>query len=139
MKKLLAYDPYLDKNLIPSMPSEWSNKEYLEKHPEVKAQAEELAKKAEEALAKLKSDKEANVIFARQDYVIKTGGELGLDPAMQYLYLDMPDEDWDIAEKKLKKAVASIKRLNAEDEAKAINVVAEERQRSDQGLGFIFG
>ncbi|MEM0074649.1 MAG: hypothetical protein QW091_02705 [Candidatus Micrarchaeaceae archaeon] len=121
------------------MPSEFSNKEYLQKHPEVKAQAEAQEKLIEEAVARLRNDKEANVIFARQDYLIKTGGELGLEPSAQYLYLDMPDEEWSIAEKKLKHTVKSIKRLAAEEESKVIAAIAEERKKSDEGLGFIFG
>ncbi|MGC8676461.1 MAG: hypothetical protein ACP5T3_03020 [Candidatus Micrarchaeia archaeon] len=121
------------------MPSELSNKDYLEKHPEMKAKADELAKQIDEAIEKLRNDKEANIIFARQDYVIKAGSELGLDPALQYLYLDFPDEQWNLAEKKLKSAAGSIKRLAADDESKAIKAIEEEREKSDQGLGLIFG
>ncbi len=139
LKKLLAYDPYLDKNLIPSMPPELSNKDYLEAHPEMKAKAEELSRQIDQALEKLRNDKEANIIFARQDYVIKSGSELGLDPNLQYLYLNFPDEQWDLAEKKLKDNIKSIKRLGQEEESKAISAIDQEREKSDQGLGLIFG
>ncbi len=121
------------------MPAEWTDKDYLEKHPELKEKAEALAKAIEEALQKLKSDPEANIIFARQDYSIKAGSELGLDPNLQYLYLDFPDDQWELAEKKLKENVKSIKRLGKDDEEKALREISEERERSDQGLGFIFG
>ncbi len=57
MKKLLEYDPYLDKSLSP------------------------------EQLSKLKDDSYANIIFARQDYWIKDGISLGLDREKNYLIL----------------------------------------------------
>lgn len=121
------------------MPSEWSDKSYLEKHPEIKEKAEALAKQIDEALNKLKNDKEANIIFARHDYMIKVGSDLGLDPSLMYLYLDMPDDSWELAEKKLKGAISSIKRVSDEDEQKALKKIQEEKERTDEGIGFIFG
>ncbi|MGC8629320.1 MAG: hypothetical protein ACP5T4_03905 [Candidatus Micrarchaeia archaeon] len=121
------------------MPSEWSDSAFLQKHPELKEKAEALSKQIDEAMNKLKNDKEMNVIFARQDYEIKTGGELGLDPSLEYLYLDFPDEQWELAEKKLKAAAKTMKRLSSEEEQKALEAISEEREKSDQGLGFIFG
>ncbi len=123
------------------MPSQWNDPKYLAEHPEIKQQAEELAKKIDEALQKLRNDKEANIIFARQDYEIKSGSELGLDNSLEYLYIDLSgsDSDWELAEKKLKNAVKSISRLDPDSERKAIEAIKNEREGAEQGLGMIFG
>jgi len=121
------------------MPKELSDPKYLEAHPEAKEQADKISKEIDEALARLKSDKELNIIFARQDYEIKSGAELGMDPNKQYLYLDFSDDLWDLAEKKLKNAVKSIQRLDQESEKKVIAAIEEERTRSEEGFGLLFG
>lgn len=105
----MEYDPYLDKNLN------------------------------EEQLFKLKDDKDANVIFARQDYSIKDGISTSLDPKKYYLYLSASDEFLTSADKKLKIALKSVARADKETEDKLIKMVETERQASEQGLGAIFG
>lgn len=108
LKKLLEYDPYLDKSL------------------------------SEEQLAKLKGDAEANVIFARQDYKLKDGISLELDRDKYYLYLNATEEFLDRAEKKLKQNIGSVARADHETEDKIVNTIEEEQNNSEQGIGFIF-
>jgi hypothetical protein len=109
LKKLLEYDPYLDKNL---------NIDQIDA---------------------LKKDHEANIIFARQDYWLKDGISLGLDREKYYLILSAVDEFLEDAEKKLMKSVPSIKRAESEVEGKVILEIEKERSESEQGLGMIFG
>ncbi len=109
LKKLLEYDPYLDKSL------------------------------SNEDLAKIKDDEEANVIFARQDYLLKDGAALNLDREKYYLYISAADEFLQKAEKKLKKEIEGITEADKETEEKIISTIEEERKESEQGLGLIFG
>lgn len=93
----------------------------------------------EEQLSKLKGDPMANVIFARQDYMIKDGISINLDEKKYYLYLSASDEFLDKADKKLKATIKSVARADPETESKVISLVEGERQGSEQGLGAIFG
>lgn len=139
LKKLLEYDPYLDPNLAPKMPREWDDQKYLAAHPEVAKEAEEKKKQAEEAINKLRNDKEANVIFARQDCQIKDGVSLGLDREKIYLYLSADDTFFAGAEAKLKKNFSSMERAPEETEKQIIDTLEKEKEKADEGLGFIFG
>jgi len=139
LKKLLEYDPYLDQNIAPKIPKEWEDPKYLAEHPEVAKEAEQKKKQAEEALGNLRNDKEANVIFARQDYQLKDGISLGLDREKSYLYLSADESFFDGAEAKLKKNVASIERAKEDVEKQIIDTLEKEKEKADQGLGFIFG
>ena len=139
LKKLLEYDPYLDSALIPKVPKDYDDPAYLKKHPEEIEKATELRKQADEAMQKLKSDADANIIFARQDYLIKEGTQFGLEASRQCLYLSAPDDFMYKAEKKLMRVVPSVKRLEPEMERKAIEAIDAERKQAKQGLGFIFG
>ena len=109
LKKLMEYDPYLDNSLN------------------------------EQQLTQLRSDEQANIIFARQDYSIKDGISISLDPKKYYLYLSASDEFLEKADKKLKASIKSIERADKDTEAKVISLVESERQESEQGLGLIFG
>ena len=109
LKKLLEYDPYLDKSLN------------------------------EEQLAKLKSDSDANTIFARQDYLLKDGISIGLDREKYYLYINANDEFLERGEQKLKEKVGSIARVEPELEAEIIAGIEGERSASERGIGSIFG
>ena len=109
LSKLLAYDPYLDKTLN------------------------------EQQLSELKKDLSANVIFARQDYVLKDGISLGLDRTKNYLYLSASEEFLEKADKKLKEKITGIIRADKETEEKIIKTVEGERESSEEGLGSIFG
>ncbi|MEM3839322.1 MAG: hypothetical protein QXF01_01950 [Candidatus Micrarchaeaceae archaeon] len=109
LKKLLEYDPYLDKNM------------------------------SEEQLAKLKKDEDANVIFARQDYLLKDGISLSQDREKYYLYLNANEEFMERAEKKLKANIKSIARVDPDTESQIIEDIESERHASEQGLGSIFG
>jgi hypothetical protein len=139
LKKILEYDPYLDPNIIPKTPKEWDNPEYIKNHPEIAQEVENKKKQAEEAMNKLRDDKEANIIFARKDYLMKDGITIGLDSGKCYLYLSADDSFLDAAESKLKKSISSIKRAPSDIEKQIIDTVERERQSADEGLGFIFG
>ena len=139
LKKLLAYDPYLDPNLIPRLPKEWDDQKYLDAHPDVAKEAEEKKRQAGESAKRLREDKEANLIFARQDYLVKDGATMGLDRDKSYLFLSAMEEFLVPAEEKLKKNVKSLKRLDPETERKVIESIEKERESAEQGLGMIFG
>ena len=129
----------MDFNLVPKLPKEWDDEKYIQSHPEMAAEI--TAKKAQmsESLRKLREDKEANIIFARLDYVIKDGLSLGLDRDKAYLYLNASDEFLPGAEAKLKKYIPGLLRADADIEKQIIDTIDKERQGADQGLGLIFG
>lgn len=139
LRKLLAYDPYLDVNLIPKLPAEWDDEKYLREHPDVAKEAETKRREVDESVKRLREDKEANLIFARQDYQLKDGAMMGLDRGKSYLFLNAPEEFQVPAEEKLKKNIASIRRLDPETERKVIEAIEKERENAEQGLGMIFG
>ncbi|HUC39057.1 MAG TPA: hypothetical protein VL944_02915 [Candidatus Acidoferrum sp.] len=109
LKKFLEYDPYLDKSL------------------------------GEEELKKLNTDKEANVIFSRQEYSLRDGASLGLQRGKFYLYIKANDDFLKVADAKLKKSFKSAKRASREEEEKFISVIEEEQNRGNAGIGMIFG
>jgi hypothetical protein len=109
LKRILEYDPYLDKSLN------------------------------EEQIAKLKGDEEANVIFARQDYQLRDGIAAGLDRGKVYLYINANDAFLEKADAKLRKSIEGISRAPQEDEEKVIAEIETEISESEQGLGMIFG
>lgn len=105
----MEYDPYLDKS------------------------------KSDEEISKLKEDKEANIIFARQDYQIKDGISLDLDREKSYLCISANQEFLEKAEEKLKKSIEGLQRADENTENRVIEVIETERNQSEQGLGAIFG
>ncbi len=109
LKKLMEYDPYLDKSI------------------------------PEDRIAGMKSDKETNIIFARQDYQIKDGASLGMDLDKCYLYLNANEGFLNDAEPKLVKNVASARRAEKETEEKIISLIETEISNSETGIGSIFG
>lgn len=109
LNKLMSYDPYLDKTLN------------------------------EQQIIELKKDPEANIIFARQDYMVKDGISVGLERDKYYLYISASDEFLEKADKKLKSSIKSIKRADPETEKIVIAIVEGERESSEEGLGSIFG
>ncbi len=106
---MLSYDPYLDNSLSPDQ------------------------------ISKIKSDENANIIFARQDYWLKDGITLGLDPEKYYLVLSALEEFLEKAEPKLKNSIKSISRLDHDTELKVAGEMEKERNESESGLGMIFG
>lgn len=109
LKKLMEYDPYLDKSM------------------------------SNEQLAKMKEDKEANIIFARQDYQIKDGISVSMPDDKCYLYLNANEEFLEQAEPKLKKNIGDVQRADPETEKKVIDLIEQEISNSEAGLGSIFG
>lgn len=109
LKKILEYDPFLDKAKTP------------------------------EELAKMKTDEDANIIFARQDYWLKDGIALGLDREKCYLVISAVDSFLEKAEPKLMRLMPDLKRADAETEKTVVSEIEKERSQSEQGLGTIFG
>jgi uncharacterized protein YaaR (DUF327 family) len=139
LSKALSYDPYLDKNLLPDMPKEFEDKKYMEQHPEQKQQMEALQKRIEEAKNRLKNDKNLNVIFARQEYSLREGASLGLEPEKCYLYLKANDEFLKGAEERLKAEYKSFAVADSETSQKVIKAIHDEEERANAGFGSIFG
>ncbi len=109
LKKMLEYDPYLDPKL------------------------------GEEDLKKLREDEMANVIFVRQDYDLRDGASINMDPSKCYLFLKAQEGFLEKAEKKLKESIKDIERAPKDIEEKVIMFIEDERSRADQGFGSIFG
>jgi hypothetical protein len=126
-------------NLIPRLPKEWDDEKYLSEHPDIAKEAAEKRKEVDESVRKLREDKEANLIFARQDYQLRDGATVGLDRDKCYLLLNAPEDFQVPAEEKLKKNIGSIRRLDPETERKVIESIEKERESAEQGLGMIFG
>jgi len=139
LKKMLEYDPYLDQNLIPRAPKEWDDDKFVKAHPEMAQEIAQKKKEVEDAVNKLRNDKEANIIFARMDYQLRDGISMSLDREKSYLYLSGDEAFLNGAEQKLKKNLKSIGRADANVEKQIIDTIEKEKERSDQGLGFIFG
>ncbi|MCL4372383.1 hypothetical protein M1373_03640 [Candidatus Marsarchaeota archaeon] len=137
--KVLSYDPYLDKELLPDMPEELSDKKYLEQHPEAKEKAKELSERINKAKERLKNDPMLNTIFARQEYSLREGSSLGMDQSKCYLYIKASDDFIAKAEQKLKKEFASFAKADPETSQKVISFISEEQQRANEGFGSIFG
>ena len=98
----MEYDPYLDKS------------------------------KSDEEISKLKEDKEANIIFARQDYQIKDGISMDLDREKSYLCISANQEFLEKGEEKLKKSIEGLQRADEKTENKVIEVIENERNQSEQ-------
>ncbi len=109
LKKLLEYDPYLDKSLDENM------------------------------LKNLSNDRLANIIFARQAYDLRIGGAFGIHNEKYYLYIKANDDFLKGADEKLKKNFGSIKRASKEDEERVIKAIEDEENRANAGIGSIFG
>ena len=109
LKRILDYDPYLDKSLD------------------------------EDALKKLNGDKQANIIFSRQEFSLREGASLGLSNGKYYLYINANEEFLEGADVKLKKGFKSIKRASKDDEQKFIGIIEEEHNAGNAGIGAIFG
>lgn len=109
LKKLLSYDPYSD----PSIDSK--------------------------TLEELKSNKEANIIFARQNCLIRDAAQLGIEGGKLYLYIKANDDFIAAAEGKLAKDFPSMRRVAKDVEEKVVRLINEEESRSNYGVGLIFG
>ncbi len=109
LKKFLEYDPYLDKSLD------------------------------DEALKKLHDDKQANIIFSRQEFSLRDGASLGLSKDKSYLYINANEDFLKGADEKLKKSFKSIRRAPNGEEQKFISIIDEEHNMGNAGIGAIFG
>jgi hypothetical protein len=138
LKKLLAYDPYLDPNLIPKLP-EVNEKERANMPEEQRKALEEKEKAASVASKKLREDKMANVIFARQDCDLREGKSMGVEDEKYYLLVKATDEFLNLAEERFKKEFKTIKRAPQEIEKRFITLKEEEESKANAGFGSIFG
>lgn len=126
-------------NRIPKLPSIYDDEKYLSEHPDIAKEAEEKKRAVDEAVKALREDKEANIIFARQEYQLKEGAMIGMDRDKCYLFLNATEDFQVPAEEKLKKSIKSIQRLDPETEKKVIESIEKERESAEQGIGMIFG
>ncbi len=120
LEKILAYDPYLDPEIIPKEDSKAAN---------AKSKIEELKK----------NDPYFDVIFARQEYQIVDGDTFSMDPAKCYLYLKATDDFLTKADEKLKKLLPGIERAGSDVEKQVISYIDDLHSKAESGLGLIFG
>jgi hypothetical protein len=109
LKKTVTYDPYVDQSIT------------------------------KEEFEKIKLDKYANVIFARQNCILKEGVLFEMDKEKCYLYIKAEDHFFGPAEERLKKDFKSFKRAAPEVEGKVISKIKDEEANSNYGVGMIFG
>ncbi len=138
LKKILSYDPYLDPNLIPKS-SDLSEKDLAKLSDEEKKAYAEREAATRAAIEKLKSDKFANVIFARQDYDMREGKSIGVEDSKSYLYLKATDEFLNAAEERFKHEFKTVKRATSVIEKKFIELKESEESAANVGFGAIFG
>ncbi|MCL5423553.1 MAG: hypothetical protein M1385_00530 [Candidatus Marsarchaeota archaeon] len=135
LKKMLAYDPYLDPNIIPHRRDDDPKK----MNEEDKKRVLDEDKRISENLAKLKSDVFFDVIFARQEYEILDGVTLNLEKEKYYLYLKANDDFLNKADKKLEKYFSNIKRADKSTEERVIAFIEDRNNKAEAGFGSIFG
>ena len=126
LKKVLAYDPFTDANIIPPAPEKMTPEE-------AKAREERIA----EAKKKL-PEGALTVIFGRQEYSLKDGPGAGLKGDF-YLYINASDEFLKGAEGRFSREFKTVKRADPADEAKVIDVIRAEKDKAAEGFGSIFG
>lgn len=138
LKKLLTYDPYLDPNLIPKT-KELDEKEMAKLPPEEQQKIKDQDAAAKAAVDKLRNDKLANVIFARQDTDFRDGKSLGIETNNYFLLIKATDEWLDLAEQRLKRDFKTVKRAKPDDEKNFIKKKEDEENAANAGFGAIFG
>lgn len=138
LKKLLAYDPYLDPNLIPKLP-DVDDKARAAMTEQQRAELKAKEDTASEASKKLREDKYANVIFARQDCDLRDGKSIGIEDEKSYLLIKATDEFLTLAEERFQKEFKTVKRAPADIEKKFITLKEEEESKANAGFGAIFG
>jgi hypothetical protein len=109
LKKLLEYDPALDKGL------------------------------SVEALRKLQEDKYGSVIFARKEFSLREGRSFGIDDDNFYLYLKADDDFLKAAEERFSHEFKTVKHADPGVEQKLTAFISEEENKANQGFGAIFG
>lgn len=136
LKKVLAYDPYLDTNLIPASGKDKPADKLTDQE---KKELEEKEKQLAETLKKLSESLKGRIIFSRQEYNLKDGATVGLKADTTYLYLNAPDDFLNGAEERFKTEFKTIKRANKDEEEKVIKAIKDEEERANAGFGSIFG
>jgi hypothetical protein len=138
LKKLLAYDPYLDPNLIPKLP-EIDEKALAQMSEEQRMEVKKKEEAARAASKKLSEDKMANVIFARQECDLREGKSFGVESNKSYVLIRATDEFLNLAEERFKKEFKTVKRAPHDIEKKFIALKEDEESRANAGFGSIFG
>ncbi|MGI0100839.1 MAG: hypothetical protein ACREBH_03955 [Candidatus Micrarchaeaceae archaeon] len=136
LKKVLAYDPYLDTSIIPQPKGD---KDLSKMSDEEKRQDKEREEQVEKSLKELSTSLKGRIIFSRQEYSLRDGASLGLKDNVSYLYLNATDDFLKGAEERFRTEFKTIKRASPEDEQKVINAIKEEEERANAGFGSIFG
>jgi hypothetical protein len=140
LKKTLAYDPYLDPNLIPPpIKGSDDDADMSKLSPEQIKEIEERTKKITDAHNMLENSPKGKFIFTRQEYSLRDGASVGLNGKMSYLYLNAPEDFLNGAEERFKSEFKTIKRATKDEEEKVIHVLKEEEEKANAGFGSIFG
>lgn len=126
LKKVLAYDPFTDTNVIPPAPEKMTPEEAKAREAKI---AEAKSKLPEGALT---------IIFGRQEYGIKDGASVGLKGDF-YLYINASDDFLKGAEGRFSREFKTVKRADPADEAKVIETLKAEKDKAAEGFGAIFG
>jgi hypothetical protein len=126
LKKMLAYDPFMDPSIIPPAPEKMTPEE-------TKVRAEQIAA----AKAKL-PEGALTVIFGRQEYSVKDGPGVGLKGDF-YLYVNASDDFLKGAEGRFTREFKTVKRADPADETKVIEALKAEKDKAAEGFGAIFG
>lgn len=109
LKKLLEYDPALDKTL------------------------------SSDALHNLQQDRYGSVIFARKEFSVREGRSFGMDDDNFYLYLKADDDFLKQAEERFAHEFKTIKHADHMVEKKLEDFISDEENKANQGFGAIFG
>jgi hypothetical protein len=136
LKKVLAYDPYLDPAVIPPSGKDKPNDKLTEQE---KKEIEEREKQVNESLKKLSGSLKGKIIFTRQEYSLREGGSVGLKSDCSYLYINAPEDFLKGAEERFRTEFRTVKPATKEEEEKVINVIKEEEEKANVGFGSIFG
>jgi hypothetical protein len=136
LKKVLAYDPYLDTNLIPPTGKDKPSDKLTDQE---RKEIEEREKQVTDTLKKLSESLKGKIIFSRQEYSLRDGAALGLKNDRSYLYLNAPEDFLNGAEERFKTEFKTIKRTSKEEEEKVIKAIKDEEELANAGFGSIFG
>ena len=109
LKKLMEYDPALDKSL------------------------------STEALRTLEKDRYGGVIFARKEFGLQEGRSFGMNDDNFYLYLKADDDFLKRADERFAHDFKTVKHAAPEIEKKLVDFITEEESKANQGFGAIFG
>lgn len=138
LKRFLAYDPYLDPDVIPPQ-APGSDKPEAKQSDGEKAAIAERNLKVEAAMRRLKEDPYSDMIFTRQEYELFDGAAVGLQQGKSYLYLKANDDFLARADLALAAKFRTVRRAAPDAEQKVLAKVQEQEESANAGFGSIFG